>query len=93
MKIYEHQGKGLPQDVANVVAFLVSDEASYMTGQAIDVTGGLWMNSAPNGDAFTRRGEAAQRKSKTSAPTTTSRSTGSALTTSLQPHARFGTQS
>jgi NAD(P)-dependent dehydrogenase (short-subunit alcohol dehydrogenase family) len=35
---------GYPRDVANVVAFLASDEASYMTGQAINVTGGLWMN-------------------------------------------------
>jgi sorbitol-6-phosphate 2-dehydrogenase len=28
------------KDVANVVVFLASDEASYMTGQAINVTGG-----------------------------------------------------
>jgi NAD(P)-dependent dehydrogenase (short-subunit alcohol dehydrogenase family) len=35
---------GQPDDVANAVAFLVSDEASYMTGQSINVTGGLWMN-------------------------------------------------
>ena len=35
---------GLPADVAGVVAFLVSDNAAYMTGQAINVTGGLWMN-------------------------------------------------
>jgi NAD(P)-dependent dehydrogenase (short-subunit alcohol dehydrogenase family) len=33
-----------PEDVAGVVAFLVSDEARYMTGQAINVTGGLWMH-------------------------------------------------
>jgi NAD(P)-dependent dehydrogenase (short-subunit alcohol dehydrogenase family) len=32
-----------PEDVAGVVAFLVSDDARYMTGQAINVTGGLWM--------------------------------------------------
>ena len=28
------------EDVANVVVFLASDESSYMTGQAINVTGG-----------------------------------------------------
>ncbi|WP_297777431.1 SDR family NAD(P)-dependent oxidoreductase [uncultured Roseovarius sp.] len=35
---------GRPQDVARIVAFLVSEEATYMTGQAINVTGGMWMN-------------------------------------------------
>lgn len=35
---------GQPEDIARVVAFLISDEASYMTGQSINVTGGLWMN-------------------------------------------------
>jgi sorbitol-6-phosphate 2-dehydrogenase len=30
-------------DVCNVVAFLASDQASYMTGQAINVTGGKEM--------------------------------------------------
>lgn len=35
---------GLPEDIARIVAFLVSDEAAYMTGQAINVTGGLWMH-------------------------------------------------
>ena len=35
---------GLPSDVANVVSFLASEDASYMTGQAINITGGLWMN-------------------------------------------------
>ncbi len=35
---------GQPEDVARSVAFLASDEADYMTGQAINVTGGLWMS-------------------------------------------------
>ena len=30
-------------DVTNVVAFLASDEAGYMTGQAVNVTGGQEM--------------------------------------------------
>jgi NAD(P)-dependent dehydrogenase (short-subunit alcohol dehydrogenase family) len=35
---------GEVEDVASVVAFLASDEARYMTGQSINVTGGLWMH-------------------------------------------------
>jgi NAD(P)-dependent dehydrogenase (short-subunit alcohol dehydrogenase family) len=35
---------GVPGDVAEVVGFLASDASGYMTGQAINVTGGLWMN-------------------------------------------------
>lgn len=31
-------------DVANLLVFLVSDEADYMTGQAVNVTGGQQMN-------------------------------------------------
>jgi len=46
-KKYESQvpsGRGCRyEDVANVVVFLASDEASYMTGQAINVTGGQVM--------------------------------------------------
>ncbi|HSL50729.1 MAG TPA: SDR family NAD(P)-dependent oxidoreductase [Candidatus Deferrimicrobiaceae bacterium] len=33
-----------PEDVANVVGFLASPKSSYMTGQAINVTGGLVMH-------------------------------------------------
>lgn len=34
---------GAPEEVAGVVAFLVSDEASYITGEVISVNGGLYM--------------------------------------------------
>jgi NAD(P)-dependent dehydrogenase (short-subunit alcohol dehydrogenase family) len=33
-----------PEDIANAVAFLASSEAAYMTGQAVNVTGGLWLH-------------------------------------------------
>ena len=32
---------GQPKDIANLIAFLVSDEASYITGQCIEIDGGL----------------------------------------------------
>ena len=35
---------GQPTDLANVVAFLASDEASYVTGQTVSVSGGLTMS-------------------------------------------------
>jgi NAD(P)-dependent dehydrogenase (short-subunit alcohol dehydrogenase family) len=33
-----------PEDVASVIGFLASDRAGYMTGQAINVTGGVIMH-------------------------------------------------
>jgi NAD(P)-dependent dehydrogenase (short-subunit alcohol dehydrogenase family) len=35
---------GTPDDLTGLVRFLASDAAGYMTGQAINVTGGLWMS-------------------------------------------------
>ena len=34
---------GTPQDIAGAVAFLVSDDAAYITGQVLSVTGGMYM--------------------------------------------------
>lgn len=34
---------GTPEDIAQVACFLLSPAAAYMTGEAINVTGGLWM--------------------------------------------------
>ena len=36
---------GRPEDVANMVAFLVSDEAGYITGSAFPVDGGVSSSS------------------------------------------------
>ena len=33
---------GTPEDVAATVAFLASDEAGFITGEVIDVNGGMW---------------------------------------------------
>jgi 2-hydroxycyclohexanecarboxyl-CoA dehydrogenase len=35
---------GQPADIANAVAFLASDEASFVTGQTVSVSGGLTMS-------------------------------------------------
>jgi meso-butanediol dehydrogenase/(S,S)-butanediol dehydrogenase/diacetyl reductase len=35
---------GYPEDVAKVITFLASDDADYMTGQAINITGGQEMH-------------------------------------------------
>jgi 3-oxoacyl-[acyl-carrier protein] reductase len=34
---------GTPEDIAGVVAFLVSAAADYITGQTIHVNGGMYM--------------------------------------------------
>jgi 2-hydroxycyclohexanecarboxyl-CoA dehydrogenase len=35
---------GKPEDIPGIVAFLASDEAGYITGQVISVSGGLTMS-------------------------------------------------
>ncbi|GAA1157683.1 hypothetical protein GCM10009630_64800 [Kribbella jejuensis] len=35
---------GTPQDVATAIAFLVSDATPYITGQTLNVDGGLYMH-------------------------------------------------
>jgi NAD(P)-dependent dehydrogenase (short-subunit alcohol dehydrogenase family) len=37
---------GQPEDVANLASFLASDEASFITGQAIFICGGLTVGLA-----------------------------------------------
>ena len=32
---------GKPEEVAKLIAFLVSEEASYITGRVFDITGGI----------------------------------------------------
>jgi 3-oxoacyl-[acyl-carrier protein] reductase len=34
----------LPDDIARIAAFLASDESSYMTGESINLYGGLLMD-------------------------------------------------
>lgn len=41
LEVIPLQKFGKPEDVANLVAFLVSDEASYITGQIISIDGGM----------------------------------------------------
>lgn len=35
---------GSPSEVGSVVAFLASDAASYLTGETIEINGGMWMD-------------------------------------------------
>ena len=42
-KAYPLRRIGKPEDVADMVAFLASDRASFITGQTISVSGGYTM--------------------------------------------------
>lgn len=42
-KLYPLRRLGQPEDIGNMVAFLCSDRASWVTGQAISVNGGFFM--------------------------------------------------
>ncbi|TVQ35370.1 MAG: SDR family oxidoreductase [Geminicoccaceae bacterium] len=44
LKAIPLQRPGYPEDVAKLAAFLASDESAYMTGQGLNVTGGLWLH-------------------------------------------------
>jgi 3-oxoacyl-[acyl-carrier protein] reductase len=35
---------GSPEHVANVVAFLASDQSDFITGETININGGTYMN-------------------------------------------------
>ena len=35
---------GLPEDVANAVSFIVSDQAEYITGVTLSINGGLYIS-------------------------------------------------
>ena len=46
-RIYDHQAlkrRGQPEDIANILMFLASDAASFITGQTIAVDGGWVMH-------------------------------------------------
>jgi 3-oxoacyl-[acyl-carrier protein] reductase len=38
------QRGGTPQDVARTVSFLAAEEGDYITGEIVDINGGLWMD-------------------------------------------------
>ena len=46
-RIYDHQAiqrRGTPEDISNILMFLASDAASFITGQTINIDGGWVMH-------------------------------------------------
>ena len=41
LKMIPMRRYGLPEEVAGLAAYLVSDESAYVTGQAISINGGM----------------------------------------------------
>ncbi|WP_228709306.1 SDR family oxidoreductase [Amycolatopsis keratiniphila] len=44
-----HRRLGAAEDIADVVAFLVSDDARWVTGQVLDASGGLFLGPPGQG--------------------------------------------
>ncbi len=54
------QRLGQPQEIANLVSFLLSEQSSFVTGQAIAIDGGM-TSVMPEGEAFPIQTESVQR--------------------------------
>ena len=54
---------GKPEDVADAVAFLVSEHAGFITGEILTVDGGAWLGKDPSGSCS---GPCSNRKLATS---------------------------
>ena len=50
------EGPGQPEDVANVVLFLASDESRFLTGELINIDGGCAANLLRQGSRLAARG-------------------------------------
>ena len=55
---------GAPGDVADAVCWLLSDRASYITGQNLLVDGGTSLRRLPRAEDFARHAEAASKGSE-----------------------------
>jgi hypothetical protein len=59
---------GHPDDIAGLVAFLASDDARWITGQVIDVSGGLWLGPRGSGNPWLSLGSSAMTAAKDDQP-------------------------